>query len=330
MPQGTPDRGHGATPSQRSRPRRWKLQRELDAEYPVDGGSIVMHVLASVGASSRRWGGRPTQAVAPRATHLGEVSIELLGGGRATDQRSKEVAAALARAHAADSRDVEELVFASDLFSAGDPIDVEARRPDDVEDARRGGRRLKAKLAEYAGTLDIADSFREGKKRSSSRSCPLPSRSASPSTTSARQVRQAFYGAEAQRIQRGRDDVRVMVRYPAAASRRFLADLENLRIRTPDGSEVPSTPWPSAEQWATASSIKRRRPPARHQRDRRRQRRPEGNAERRDHSRPRGELPARRSSPNTRGSPTTFEGEQREQRKTLAALIAQLRVRTHR
>ena len=53
-----------------------------------------------------------------------------------------------------------------------------------------------------------------------------------------RQVRQAFYGEEAQRIQRGRDDVRVMVRYPRD-ERRSIGDLENMRIRTPDGGEVP-------------------------------------------------------------------------------------------
>ncbi|MBW2716890.1 MAG: efflux RND transporter permease subunit, partial [Deltaproteobacteria bacterium] len=53
-----------------------------------------------------------------------------------------------------------------------------------------------------------------------------------------RQVRQAFYGAEAQRIQRGRDDIRVMVRYPRD-QRRSLSDLDNLRIRAPDGGEVP-------------------------------------------------------------------------------------------
>ncbi|MFQ5418531.1 MAG: efflux RND transporter permease subunit, partial [Myxococcota bacterium] len=57
-------------------------------------------------------------------------------------------------------------------------------------------------------------------------------------TDLARQVRQAFYGEEAQRIQRGRDDVRVMVRYPEA-ERRSLGDLWNLRVRTPEGDEVP-------------------------------------------------------------------------------------------
>ena len=54
----------------------------------------------------------------------------------------------------------------------------------------------------------------------------------------ARQVRQAFYGEEAQRIQRGTDDVRVMVRYPEA-ERKSLGNLENMRIRTKENIEVP-------------------------------------------------------------------------------------------
>ncbi|MFT7486055.1 MAG: multidrug efflux pump subunit AcrB, partial [Candidatus Paceibacteria bacterium] len=54
----------------------------------------------------------------------------------------------------------------------------------------------------------------------------------------ARQVRQAFYGEEAQRIQRGRNEVKVMVRYPAD-DRRTLHTLEQMRIRTPSGAEVP-------------------------------------------------------------------------------------------
>ncbi len=54
----------------------------------------------------------------------------------------------------------------------------------------------------------------------------------------ARQVRQAFFGAEAQRIQRGRDDVRVMVRYPLE-DRKSLETLNTMMIRTPGGTQVP-------------------------------------------------------------------------------------------
>ena len=51
-------------------------------------------------------------------------------------------------------------------------------------------------------------------------------------------MRAAFYGVEAQRIQRGRDDIKVMVRYPLD-ERQSVENLEDLRIRTPDGREVP-------------------------------------------------------------------------------------------
>jgi multidrug efflux pump subunit AcrB len=88
--------------------------------------------------------------------------------------------------------------------------------------------------------FDVSDSFRGGKQELELRI--LPSAEALGLTLSdlARQVRQAFYGDEAQRIQRGRDDVRVMVRYPEAR-RRSLADVEAMHIRTADGAEVPFT-----------------------------------------------------------------------------------------
>ena len=54
----------------------------------------------------------------------------------------------------------------------------------------------------------------------------------------ARQARQAFYGEEVQRVQRGVEDMRVMVRYPEA-ERRSLGDLEDMRIRAADGTEIP-------------------------------------------------------------------------------------------
>ena len=54
----------------------------------------------------------------------------------------------------------------------------------------------------------------------------------------ARQVRQGFYGEQAQRIQRGKHDIRVMVRYPED-ERTSLADIENMRIRLSNGTQIP-------------------------------------------------------------------------------------------
>ena len=53
-----------------------------------------------------------------------------------------------------------------------------------------------------------------------------------------KEVRNSFFGSQVQRIQRGRDDVRVMVRLPLD-ERRTTADLENILVRTPNGGSVP-------------------------------------------------------------------------------------------
>jgi multidrug efflux pump subunit AcrB len=69
-------------------------------------------------------------------------------------------------------------------------------------------------------------------------------------------VRQGFFGEEAQRIQRGRDDIRVMVRYPEDR-RTSLGDLEQMRVRTPDGGEVPFSTVARAEMGRGFASIRR-------------------------------------------------------------------------
>ena len=85
---------------------------------------------------------------------------------------------------------------------------------------------------------DVSDNFREGKQEVRLRIKPAAEALGLTMADLGRQVRQAFYGEEAQRIQRGRDEVKVMVRYPRE-ERRSLGDLEEMRIRTPSGIEVP-------------------------------------------------------------------------------------------
>ncbi|NIW24748.1 MAG: AcrB/AcrD/AcrF family protein, partial [Gammaproteobacteria bacterium] len=97
---------------------------------------------------------------------------------------------------------------------------------------------LKQRLAQYPGIFDITDSFRAGKREVQLRIRPEAEPLGLRLSDLARQVRQAFYGEEAQRIQRGRDEVRVMVRYPED-ERASLSSLESMRIRTPSGDEVP-------------------------------------------------------------------------------------------
>jgi multidrug efflux pump subunit AcrB len=133
--------------------------------------------------------------------------------------------------------DTVEVSYSSSLFSSGEAINIElsGRRVDRLKEAAD---RLREELKTYPGVQDITDSFRAGRKELELSITKEAESAGLTQQDLARQVRQAFYGEEAQRIQRGRDDVKVMVRYPES-QRRSLEDVENLRIRLPDSIEIP-------------------------------------------------------------------------------------------
>lgn len=133
--------------------------------------------------------------------------------------------------------DALELTFISDAFSAGEAINyrLEGRSEENLKIAAA---QLREELARYPGVFDIADSFRAGKQEVQIQILERGKTLGLTLNDIARQVRQAFYGSESQRIQRGSDDIRVMVRLPEA-ERRSLGNLEDLMIRTPSGAEVP-------------------------------------------------------------------------------------------
>ena len=97
---------------------------------------------------------------------------------------------------------------------------------------------LATELAKFEGVFDIVNSADQGAEEIKLKIKPEAEALGLTMSSLGRQVRQAFYGEEAQRIQRGKDELRVMVRYPIE-ERRSVADLENMRIRTPAGDEVP-------------------------------------------------------------------------------------------
>jgi multidrug efflux pump subunit AcrB len=97
---------------------------------------------------------------------------------------------------------------------------------------------LKEALSEFDGVYQIKSDLNQGKKEL--RFTLKPEARALGLTVAdlASQVNSGFYGNEAQRIQRGDHDVRVKIRY-TRQERGSLEDLESMRIRTPDGVEVP-------------------------------------------------------------------------------------------
>ena len=169
------------------------------------------------------------------ASHLGEVTLQILS----SDEReiSSKALANRWRELTGSIEDSVELKFISNLITSGQPINVQLSAPD-PSSLQTAANRLKEKLAAFDGTFDISDSFRAGKDEVRLSIKAQGEALGLRLADLARQVRQAYFGEEAQRIQRDRDDVRVMVRY-TKPERRSLASLEDMRIRTAQGDEVP-------------------------------------------------------------------------------------------
>lgn len=97
---------------------------------------------------------------------------------------------------------------------------------------------LRTAMADYDGVFDISDTFGAPQEEIQLRLLPAADSLGITLQDLATQVWFAFFGAEAQRIQRDDEEVRVMVRYPLS-ERRSIGNLEAMRIRTADGREVP-------------------------------------------------------------------------------------------
>ncbi|HVS16031.1 MAG TPA: efflux RND transporter permease subunit [Thermoanaerobaculia bacterium] len=236
MPQGTPAERTSEVVT-RLEAAADELRRQLAAEGHAD---VVRHVLASIGSQpfadrSARFGGRAGNLVDLSRPHLAEINIELVSA-----EEREVTAAEIARRWrelAGPVPGAQELTFSANLISFGDPVAVELRARD-LATLERAAADLRAALAQYPGVFDITDSFRSGKREIELDIRPEAEALGLSLADLGRQVRDAFYGAEAQRIQRGRDDVRVMIRYPEH-QRTSLVHLERMRIRTPAGAEVP-------------------------------------------------------------------------------------------
>ncbi len=251
MPQGTPV-SDTAQAVGRLEAGAARLRRELLEETGTD---YFRHTYTAIGDQpmAAREGGPTEGLVDTSAAHLGEVTIELLP----SQQRawSSEQLSNRWREATGPVPQAVDVSFNASIMAPGEDIDV-MLVGSDMERLRAAADEVKAELGAYAGVYGIADSFRAGKREMKLGIRPAAETLGLTLEDLGRQVRQAFYGEEAQRIQRGRDDIRVMVRYPAD-QRRSLGDLENMRIRTPAGGEVPFSQVAAVEPGRGFASIKR-------------------------------------------------------------------------
>jgi multidrug efflux pump subunit AcrB len=257
MPAGTPVALTAAAVAELEASAR-AVRDELDATRDLErDGSIFAHVLTSVGTQPYRIkqasGPAAFERAFRKAGHIGEVQIEV-----ASEERRDVTVAELTRRWRERTGQIpgaDELAFSSSIMSAGAPMSIEIRGGD-LDLLRSVAARVRGELARHPGVIDITDSFRGGKQELELEILPAAESLGLSLVDLGRQVRQAFFGHEVQRVQRGREDVPVMVRYPEA-DRHSLGDLERMRIRTADGHAVPFSLVARARLVEGASAIKR-------------------------------------------------------------------------
>tara|TARA_B100000809_G_scaffold86644_2_gene85002 strand:- start:4281 stop:7526 length:3246 start_codon:yes stop_codon:yes gene_type:complete len=213
----------------------FETAKEVNADLGFDkDSSVILHTFQSIGVKAARSTG-PTMRTAG-GSHLAEVVLDLVPFKERPGWNTNKIADKW-REKTGSVTDAVELQFTTATFSGGDALALQLKGRD-IEQLKRAALYLRTELARYPGVMDLTDSFRAGKQEVKLDILPEAKPLGLTLNDLARQVRQAFYGEEAQRIQRGTDDVRVMVRYPEK-ERQSLGNLENMRIRTSENIEVP-------------------------------------------------------------------------------------------
>ena len=211
-----------------------KLKKDVNERFDT---IVIQNVFATAGGQpfgdGRRRGGGPSAGVA----EMGEILIELTPSEtRSVQYGGRELVSEL-RNLVPPMPEAETLSFSFERGGGRAAMTFQIIHPD-VEMLKEASAELQRKLASFEGLYDISDSYERANDEFELDLKPEAEYLGVTASNLAQQVRTAFFGSEAQRIQRGRDEIRVMVRYPEN-ERRSLGSLQSMMIRTANGTEVP-------------------------------------------------------------------------------------------
>jgi len=224
LPMGSP-----VEETQKVQQRVVEAARQVIADH--GGEDIYEGIFSHIGASGRRRGGGISRG------HAAEVRVLLVPQARRT--WTGEQFANWWREETGRIAGLEKLRFEVDKIGppVGDPINVELKHRDN-EVLENAAAELADSLRKYPEAKDVYDGFSEGKPQLDYKLSPEAYSFGLTPSQIGRQVRSRYYGAEAFRIQRGRNEVKVMVRYPEA-QREQMQSLEDLLVQTPEGGLLP-------------------------------------------------------------------------------------------
>ncbi len=193
--------------------------------------------------------------IASVSSHLGQAVIEL-NPIEERDRNSEQILREL-RAKTGNIPGVNSLrysVIHGGMGGAPIHIEVSGKR---IADLVEVAGRIKDRLTDYAGVYDIDDDFDAGRREVQIELLDT-ARALNMTTQSlATQVRGAFYGLEARKVQRGREDVKIMVRYPRSR-RTKVSDVEKMWVAAGDGTLVPFTEVAQLREGRSYATIKRK------------------------------------------------------------------------
>jgi multidrug efflux pump subunit AcrB len=208
------------------------VMQEVDAKRAEGAPPIMEEYFSLIGV--HMLGGGPMSSM-QEGGHLAQVHIQLLEGEQ-RDIKSTYLVSEW-RKKVGLIMDAESVTFRGQIGRSTAPIEVHLSSDDNdklftaVED-------MKAELREYPGLMEVEDDYMPGKDEMQLKLKPQARSLGLTLSDLARQVRAAFYGSEALRLQIGEDEVKVLVRYPDG-ERRSIGNVSDMRIRMPGGSEVP-------------------------------------------------------------------------------------------
>jgi len=168
-------------------------------------------------------------------TYEGNIQVSLLEGETRGDITARRIISKV-RERLGTVDEVETLTFSSGS-PFGKPLSVSLLGTD-AEELNRAITAVKQNLSKITDLKDIVDNNQQGLKEISLDLTPQAYNLGFTLQEVISQVRQGFFGTEAQRIQRGEDEIRVWVRYDLA-DRSDISDLAEMRIRSTDGRSIP-------------------------------------------------------------------------------------------
>ncbi|SFS20000.1 efflux RND transporter permease subunit [Yoonia litorea] len=224
----------------------------LQDTLPSDAPTVVVGQYTVVGIGAG--GGGPVGGAPPVSPTIAQVVVEVTEASA----RDWETAAfeRLWREEVGQIAGVNTLTISSSLVDAGDAISVELSLPGDA-DITPVVEELRAGLENIPGVFQILDDNSSGKLEYTLALKPEARLYGVTLQDLALQTRNGFFGIEATTVQRGQDNVAVMVRYPSE-DRDSLADLLDTRISTPSGDLIPLSTVATLAEGLAPSEILRR------------------------------------------------------------------------